>query len=472
MNNLITEEKIYHFPIDPIKVFEKVRKLFSEAMFFEKFNSLNPSFPEIIIAFNPIWEYRVINNELTIKSKGIDIKKKIRNEEAIGILKKQIEIIKEKSSNSHNGLIGYISFDSVKYFDKVSTIIPTDPEREIPEILYKLYQTIIIYNSELKKVTLLKNSVDHYMNSDNKVDLESMIFNANNFKNEYNFKVTGEETSNFNDQEFLDIILKGKSHCDRGDVFQIVLSRIFHQKYEGDDFAVFLNLRKINPSPYSFYFQYNSYKIFGTSPESQLIVQNNKATVFPIAGTYRKTGIKKKDEELGQKLLRDPKENSEHVMLVDLARNDLSKKGNEVRVEKFKEVNFFSHVIHLVSKVTAQIPFSESSLNIMADTFPAGTLSGAPKNMAVNLIYKYEKTQRSFYGGAIGFLQFNGNLNMAIIIRSVLCKNGKMFYQAGAGIVASSEIANELEEVNNKLMAIRKAIEKTEVKLYENINSR
>jgi anthranilate synthase component 1 len=265
-----------------------------------------------------------------------------------------------------------------------------------------------------------------------------------------------------NDQEFIDLVKKGIKHCYRGDVFQIVLSRRFSQKFKGDEFNLYRALRSVNPSPYLFYFDYGNYKIFGSSPEAQLVVKENKAEIHPIAGTFIRTGDDEKDAVKAKKLSEDIKENSEHMMLVDLARNDLSRNGNNVKVEKDREIQFYSHVIHLVSKVTAVKKNNSSTFQIAADTFPAGTLSGAPKHKAMQLISKYENCNRSFYGGAIGFMDFEGNFNHAIIIRSFLSKNHELIFQAGAGVVSKSNPENELQEIYNKLGALNKALEMAE----------
>jgi anthranilate synthase component 1 len=260
------------------------------------------------------------------------------------------------------------------------------------------------------------------------------------------------------DAEFLEYVEQGKQHCFRGDVFQLVLSRRFSQSFQGDDFNVYRTLRSINPSPYLFYFDYGDFKIFGSSPEAQLVVQDGKAEIHPIAGTFKRTGNDEEDAAAALELSKDPKENSEHVMLVDLARNDLSRNGSEVVVEKNREIQFYSHVIHLVSKVSCKMKAAAKTFRVVADTFPAGTLSGAPKHKALQLIDRYEKTKRNFYGGAIGYLDFDGNFNHAIIIRSFLSQHNQLHYQAGAGIVADSVPENELQEVYNKLGALDKAL--------------
>jgi anthranilate synthase component 1 len=304
---------------------------------------------------------------------------------------------------------------------------------------------------------MLHHSYDKKNNLD---EIEEYI--KSNKISKFPFSKSGKITSNLKDNEYVDLVKKGIKHCERGDVFQIVLSRRFKQKFEGDEFNLYRALRSVNPSPYLFYFDYGSYKIFGSSPEAQLVVENNKAEIHPIAGTFVRTGNDKKDSIEAKKLAIDKKENSEHMMLVDLARNDLSRNGNNVTVEKDREIQFYSHVIHLVSKVTAIKKNNSSTLQIAADTFPAGTLSGAPKHRAMQLISDYENCNRSFYGGALGFMDFEGNFNHAIIIRSFLSKNHELIFQAGAGIVSKSNPNSELQEINNKLGALNKALELAE----------
>ena len=277
--------------------------------------------------------------------------------------------------------------------------------------------------------------------------------------------MAGKEISGMRDDKFLDMVKQGKKHCARGDVFQIVLSRKFEQAFQGDEFSVYRALRSINPSPYLFYFDYLDYKLFGSSPEAQLQISQGMATINPIAGTIPRTGDKLNDEMLSGALLADPKENSEHAMLVDLARNDLSRHSKNVEVSSYKEVHAYSHVIHLVSTVTGKLSNSMNAYRVFADTFPAGTLSGAPKHRALQLIDHIEPAGRGYYGGAIGFLGLRGSLNHAIMIRSFASFKGKLVYQAGAGIVIDSVPEKELEEVKSKLSALRKAL-----KMAETIN--
>ena len=354
-----------------------------------------------------------------------------------------------------NGLFGYMTYDIVQYFEDIQLNKPTP---EIPIAQYFCYQYIIAFNHFNHELFMIKNEVDGCENDATSLDeIESII----KFKPLQldNFSAENDKTSNLTDDEYLEMVNKGKESCYRGDVFQIVLSRQFQQKYRGDDFNVYRALRSINPSPYCFYFDFEGFRLMGSSPESQLIIKNNKVTIHPIAGTFRRTGDDAKDAALAQKLSGDPKENAEHIMLVDLARNDLSRGGKNTKVEVYREVQYYSHVIHLVSKVTAEIESADNKIKIIGDTFPAGTLSGAPKYKAMQLIDQYEKTSRGFYGGCIGHLNFNGDFNHAIMIRSFLSKNNTLSFQAGAGVVADSVPESELQEVENKLAALNKAIE-------------
>jgi anthranilate synthase component 1 len=351
-----------------------------------------------------------------------------------------------------NGIFGYIAHDAVDRFENL-TLNKDKPSQEIPDIYYAVYQNIIAISLFNHEAHLFSHVHDR---EHNLAEIETLLSAKNS--SHFQFEKVGKQTSNLTDDQFLEFVKKGKEHCYRGDVFQLVLSRRFSQGFQGDEFNVYRTLRSINPSPYLFFFDYGDFKIFGSSPEAQLIVQNGKAEIHPIAGTFRRTGDDEKDAKSATELAKDPKENSEHVMLVDLARNDLSRNGYEVQIEKNREIQFYSHVIHLVSKVSCTMKKAAKTFRVVADTFPAGTLSGAPKHKALQLIDKYETTQRNFYGGAIGYMDFEGNFNHAIIIRSFLSKNNQLHFQAGAGIVANSIPESELQEVYNKLGALDKAL--------------
>ncbi len=353
-----------------------------------------------------------------------------------------------------SGLFGYMAYDAVRFFEDVEL---SKHEALIPDMLYKFYRYVIVVDHFSNELSLIENNFAGDKESRSTLDKVEQIIFSNRFAT-YSFSLTDKETSNVDDKEFLKIVEKGKEHCYRGDVFQIVLSRRFSCGFKGDEFNVYRALRSINPSPYLFYFDYGSFKLIGSSPEAQLQIKNGKAHIFPIAGTFRRTGNDQDDALLANKLAADEKENAEHVMLVDLARNDMSRNASKVTVEVFKEIQFYSHVIHLVSKVTGTLQNDSSVVKMAADTFPAGTLSGAPKHMAMTLINKYENVNRSFYGGAIGFIGFDGSFNHAIMIRTFLSRENKLIYQAGAGVVSKSNAESELQEVNNKLAALRKAV--------------
>lgn len=354
-----------------------------------------------------------------------------------------------------NGLFGYISYDAIRYFENIKLDAGEVSGRKIPEIRYNLYNYIIAVNHFQNTLHIINNQIDG--DSEGMERIETLL-NSRNIAI-YSFRPSGEEESNMTDDDYKAMVTKGKGHCYRGDVFQIVLSRQFSRKFTGDEFSVYRALRSINPSPYLFYFDYGGYKIFGSSPEAHLKIQKGKAYINPIAGTFRRTGNDENDKLLAQKLSTDLKENAEHVMLVDLARNDLSRYAGKVTVESFREVQFYSHVIHLVSAVSGELGKEATVTDMMTSTFPAGTLTGAPKYKAMQLIDKYEAQMRGYYGGAIGFMGFNGEFNHAIMIRTFLSKGNILHYQAGAGIVAVSDEENELQEVNNKLRALKMAIE-------------
>ncbi|PZP47398.1 MAG: anthranilate synthase component I [Pseudopedobacter saltans] len=357
------------------------------------------------------------------------------------------------------GLFGYASYNAVQFFDTLTLkSFKSDPEREIPLMRYRLYQYILVINHFKDEMYLCENIIPGVKSELEKVE----AFVLGRDIPSYGFKLEGEESANVTDEDYMEMVRKGIASCKRGDVFQIVPSRRYKQGFKGDDFNVYRTLRSINPSPYMFYFDYGNYKLFGSSPESQLLIHNGRAVVHPIAGTYKRTGNKEQDRILGEKLQHDPKETAEHTMLVDLARNDLSRNCTEVQVDYYREVHQFSHVLHLVSEVSGKTEEKANPFHLLANNFPAGTLSGAPKYKAIQLIDEIEGNSRSYYAGTLGFVGFNGNFKHAIMIRSILSKNNNLYYQAGAGIVAKSIPEMELQEVNNKLGALKQAIKNAE----------
>lgn len=357
-----------------------------------------------------------------------------------------------KETNFAQGLFGYTSFDAIPLFETIS--FSEAKNTNIPLIRYRLYQYVIVFDHYKDELFICQNLLASE-EADTSL-IESLIRNKD--VPQFPFNPVGDERSNVTDGAYKAMVEKGIQHCLRGDVFQIVLSRRFEQSFKGDEFNVYRALRSVNPSPYLFFFDYGDYKLMGSSPEAQLIVRNNKAVMHPIAGTFKRTGNDEEDKGLSAKLLEDAKENAEHVMLVDLARNDLSRSCTAVTVSQFKQVKFYSHVIHLVSEVVGTLGADANPFSVLAQTFPAGTLSGAPKFKALEIIDGLEPTARGYYGGAIGFVGFNGDFNHAIMIRSFLSKDNTLYYQAGAGVVVSSNPESELQEVNNKLNALKRAV--------------
>ncbi len=363
-----------------------------------------------------------------------------------------------KEARFAQGLYGYTCFDAVQFFDEINLKTNQEPLNNIPLMRYRLYQYVIAINHHKDELFICENRL---AGIDSELATVIGLIKSKDVP-VFPFQRQGEESSNLTGNEYVEIVKKGIASCFRGDVFQIVLSRRFQQSFTGDEFNVYRALRSVNPSPYLFFFDYGDYKLMGSSPESQIIIGNGKAIVHPIAGTFKRTGDDEIDQKEAERLLKDAKENAEHVMLVDLARNDLSRVCDEVSVAHYRQVQYYSHVIHLVSEVNGRVKPGSNPFELMAKTFPAGTLSGAPKIKAMQLIDAFEPSSRGYYGGAIGFVGFDGSFVHAIMIRTFLSKNNTLVYQAGAGVVAASKPESELQEVNNKLGALKKAIEVAE----------
>jgi len=445
----------------PVNMYLKIRDAFPESVLLESSDYGANDNSVAYLCFNPIASFKVHHNQMTQTFPDGSTQETVLTEEtsvvdALETFISRFESNLPESRFLTNGLFGYTAYEAVKYFEDID-LADKENTTGIPEIYYALYQNIIAVNVFNNQAKLFA----HYYKAESNLDEVVRLLQAP-ARDSFSFRKEGAPTSNMNDKDFVELVKKGIHHCMRGDVFQIVLSRRFKQAFKGDDFSLYRILRSINPSPYIFYFDLGNYKIFGSSPEAQLVVQNGVAEIHPIAGTFIRTGNDAQDEAKAKELAQDLKENAEHMMLVDLARNDLSRHGHNVTVEKDREVQFYSHVIHLVSKVTGQKKTNTSTMQVVADTFPAGTLSGAPKHRAMQLIDDYENSDRAFYGGAIGFIDFNCNYNHAIIIRSFLSKDNVLHYQAGAGVVSKSSPESELQEVYNKLRALNTAIEKAE----------
>jgi len=456
----VVKRKILADIITPVSIYLKVRDIYPNSLLLESSDYHSKENSYSFICMDPLAEFLVQHKKISTTLPGRETSHEdiVSGNEVVEGLRGFLSAFEVESGDEAllvDGIFGYASFDAVQYFEDIR-FHSTLPEKEdIPEVRYNFFRFVLAVNHLTNELWIF----EHLVNGEkSEIDRVSTLLHNRNIAT-YGFATSGEEASNLKDDEFRAMVAKGKEHCYRGDVFQIVLSRQFFQDFTGDEFNVYRALRSINPSPYLFYFDYGSYKLFGSSPEAQLEVKGAKAYINPIAGTFRRTGNDREDQELARMLIEDEKENAEHVMLVDLARNDLSRSTRKVTVEEYREIQFYSHVIHMVSKVSGILPEDANTIRILAESFPAGTLSGAPKYKAMELIDLYEQKRRGFYGGAIGFLRFNGDIIHAIMIRSFLSRDHRLYYQAGAGVVSESTEEGELQEVNNKLAALKSAIE-------------
>ena len=439
----------------PVGVYMRLRDLYAQSALMECADYHEASNSRSFIGINPMASVAIGHGVATITyPDGSTLQQELGagfgSAEAIHALIDRIKVTGDDANVC--GLFGYTSFNAVRYFEDIAVKDETQEKNDAPDVLYILYKVVIVFdhhNNMLQVVTL-----------GDATDLDDVLkaMNRGNVK-AYDFKPVGEVASTLTDDEHRENIRRGIRHCLRGDVFQIVLSRRFIQRFEGDDFKLYRTLRSINPSPYLFYFDFGGFRIFGSSPETHCRIEGGKAYIDPIAGTTKRTGDADSDRKGAEYLRNDPKENAEHVMLVDLARNDLSRNCHGVKVDYYKDIQYYSHVIHLVSRVSGELDADKDPIKAFIDTFPAGTLSGAPKVRAMQLISEYEPHNRGAYGGCIGIIGLDGSLNQAITIRTFVSRNGELWFQAGGGIVAKSDVEYELQEVNNKLGALRRAIQ-------------
>ena len=438
----------------PVGVYMRLRDLYPQSALMESSDYHEKDNSRSFIGINPIASVAIGHGEATIKypngSQEVHVvNKTFSSAQAIHALIDRIEVSGEQAKVC--GLYGYTSFNAVRYFEDIAVKDETQTKNDAPDMLYILYKEVIVFDHFNNLLTLVT------LGEAKELDQLQKAMNRSNIQT-YDFHPVGDTTSTLTDEEHKANIRKGIQHCLRGDVFQIVLSRRFKQRYEGDDFKLYRALRSINPSPYLFYFDFGGFRIFGSSPETHCRIQDRKAYIDPIAGTTKRTGDAEADRKGADYLRSDPKENAEHVMLVDLARNDLSRNCHGVKVDFYKDLQYYSHVIHLVSRVSGTLDEGADPIKAFIDTFPAGTLSGAPKVRAMQLISEYEPHNRGAYGGCIGYIGLDGSLNQAITIRTFVARNGELWFQAGGGIVAKSDVEYELQEVNNKLGALRRAI--------------
>lgn len=464
LHTLIVNSRVIPADLEtPVGIYLKIRDLYPQSALLESSDYHTSQNSVSFIGVDPIGGFTVLNGNIRLSypdapEKIIPITPEV---DVVEELKKYIASysLTGDHEGSANGLFGYTAYDAVRYFEKVDIQPKESCFASVPDMKYILYRFIIKVNHFKNQMTVYEHTVP---GQESAIDEIISVLHNNNVA-QYSFAVTGKPTSTVTDEEYKEMVRRGVSHAMRGDVFQIVLSRRFAQRFKGDEFNVYRALRCVNPSPYLFYFDFSDFRIFGSSPETHLRVEGSTAYIDPIAGTFKRTGDDVRDHELANALLEDEKENAEHIMLVDLARNDLSRSGGKVSIDFLRQIQFYSHVIHMVSRVKAELPEGTDVYRLFADTFPAGTLSGAPKVRAMQLINEIEPHSRMTYGGCIGFIGFNGNLNQAITIRSFLSHDNSLYFQAGAGIVARSNPENELQETNNKLGALVRALTYAEI---------
>lgn len=442
----------------PVGLYLKIRDLYPESVLLESSDHHGGEDSYSFIGVQPLARFVLQGRSLSLeggdgRKEVVELGDDLRLTERLQQFIDCFDVQGENPSGI-NGFFGYSAYDAVSHFEQVDTYNAPTAGADIPQMYYAFYRYILVVNHVKNELTYVENIPEG--DESRLQSLEAVV--RNNSVPAYPFARVGEEESSSTDEDFLSMVRKGISHCQRGDVFQIVLSRCFSQGFVGDEFQLYRTLRSINPSPYLFYFDFGAFRIFGSSPETHCRVSKGLAYIDPIAGTYKRTGDDAEDRRLSETLLKDEKENAEHVMLVDLARNDLSRNCSDVRLSFYKHVQYYSHVIHLVSRVQGLVRGGVSSLKVFADTFPAGTLTGAPKVRAMQLIRDIEPHVRGAYGGCIGYIGLNGDLNQAITIRSFVSRAGRLYYQAGAGVVSKSTPESELQEVNNKLGALKRAI--------------
>jgi anthranilate synthase component 1 len=444
----------------PVALYLGLRDLYQDPLLLESsdYNSKDGHYSYICL--NPLASVSIYQQKFKTKIDGIiqediiDFNTKTIVEKLI-LFKEQFEFETQPFPFCYAGIFGYMGYDCINYAEDIS-LNKAHKQLDIPELLYSVYGIVLVFHHTTNNLYIISHHFDKELSKQQLTIIEEQILCL--AYREYNFNTTSEILSKLTNKAYRAMVTIAKEHCQKGDVFQLVLSRRFSQKFIGDDFNVYRALKNINPSPYLFYFDLGNFKLFGSSPEAQLVITNQEAEIHPIAGTYKRTGNDALDLEKAKELLNDPKENAEHNMLVDLARNDLSKYCKQVEVKFLKQTQFYSHVIHLVSKVIGKVKQHFHPFELLLGTFPAGTLSGAPKYKALELIDLYEPESREFYGGCIGFISHDNQLNHAIMIRTFLSKDNILYYQAGAGIVISSDEEKELQEINHKVSALQRAI--------------
>ncbi len=421
-----------------------------------------------IIGFNPDRAYNIKKNKIIVD----DFKtKKVIRKDVLKYLNELFGTFKVKSSGNiprmSSMLVGYFSYDIIRLIENIPDRCKNDIN--IPDIRLMRPRNLIIYDNVKKKIFFIKNIFKEEIIGDYKLEYQSIkntfreLQNFGNIKLPENFhknKKRIKVRSNISKSRFKKIVLKAKDYIKKGDVFQVVLSQRFESPIDKPPLEIYNTLRVLNPSPFMFYFNYDDFQILGSSPEILVRLVDNEVTIRPIAGTRPRGKNKKQDKKLTSDLLKDPKELAEHLMLLDLGRNDVGRvsKTNSVKVTERFKIEKYSHVMHIVSNVTGKLRKNFSLFETFLSGFPAGTVSGAPKIRAMEIIDELENSKRKLYAGGIGYFTSNQDFDTCIALRTALIKNKKIYVQSGAGIVADSNPKNEYDETVNKAKALLKAI--------------
>jgi len=420
------------------------------------------------------------NNALALTEK-VDGKEETKQENIFAYVKKELKKFKQPKIDElpdfTGGVVGFLGYETISLIEKV---VPRNENGfENADSIFGIYKTILAFDHYKHQIILISNVDVTEFNSieaayqSGKTELaklRSELKKPIEFSSDFSFEKDFQ--TNFSTEEFYKIVEESKQNIIEGDIFQIVLSKRFSTGYSGDLFNVYRALRIINPSPYMYHLEFeHDFTVIGTSPEDLLKVKNGKAQLLPIAGTRRRGKNSEEDKKLETNLLNDPKELAEHTMLVDLGRNDLGRvcKYDSVKVSELMKIQRYSHVMHIVSKVEGELSNDHDALDALQACFPAGTVTGAPKIRAMQLIYEYEKLRRNVYAGAVGYFDFSGNLDMCIAIRTLFAKGKTLYWQAGAGVVADSTPELETKEINNKAAVLVNAMQYAEV-IDENIS--
>ncbi len=422
-----------------------------------------------IIGLNPdkIWD--VNKNIITINSFGK--KSKIKTNPLIYINKliKNFNIkIPRVLPSMSSMIVGYFSYDIIRYIEKIPDRCKDD--LKIPDIRLSRPKNLVIYDNLKKKIFYVENVFSDTKIKNHKEFYNSIINKFNSYEDYENIKLPDKFTykknknlirSNTSKKKFKSLVIKAKKYIEKGDIFQVVLSQRFQRKIEKKPIEIYNHLRKSNPSPFMFYFNYEDFNVLGSSPEILVRLRKNRVTIRPIAGTRPRGKNDKEDKKYELELLGDKKELAEHLMLLDLGRNDVGKvvKTNTVRVTERFKVEKYSHVMHIVSNVVGKFNNKFSLFETLLSGFPAGTVSGAPKIRAMEIIDELEKNKRKLYAGGIGYFTPNNEFDTCIALRTALIKNNRFYVQAGAGVVADSKPDKEYSETVNKAKALMRAID-------------